>query len=30
VVVEEAADALELILTDGVEVAMTRYNRRSD
>jgi PTH1 family peptidyl-tRNA hydrolase len=29
VVVEEAADAIEFILTDGVEAAMTRYNRRS-
>lgn len=26
VVVEEAADAVELILTDGYEAAMTRYN----
>ncbi|MBV9662865.1 MAG: aminoacyl-tRNA hydrolase, partial [Actinobacteria bacterium] len=30
VVVEEAADALECILEDGVEAAMTRYNRRSE
>src|SRR5581483_10520039 len=30
VVVEEAADALEYILTDGIEAAMTRYNRRSE
>ncbi|MBV9254802.1 MAG: aminoacyl-tRNA hydrolase [Actinobacteria bacterium] len=28
VVVEEAADALECILKDGVEAAMTRYNRK--
>ena len=28
VVVEEAADALECILEDGVEAAMTRYNRK--
>ena len=24
----EAADAIELILTEGVSAAMTRYNRR--
>ena len=26
VIVEEAADAVELILSDGVEAAMNRYN----
>jgi PTH1 family peptidyl-tRNA hydrolase len=30
VVVEEAADAVETILTDGVTVAMNRFNRRPD
>ena len=30
VVVEEAADAIELILAEGIEAAMTRYNRKSD
>jgi PTH1 family peptidyl-tRNA hydrolase len=30
VVVEEAADAIELILGDGIEAAMTRYNRRGE
>jgi peptidyl-tRNA hydrolase, PTH1 family len=29
VTLEDAADAVELILTDGVEAAMNRYNRRS-
>ena len=29
VTLEEAADAVELILTDGVEAAMNRYNGRS-
>jgi len=28
VVVEEAADAIELVLTDGVDAAMMRYNRK--
>jgi PTH1 family peptidyl-tRNA hydrolase len=30
VAVEEAADAVEYILTDGIDAAMTRYNRRSE
>ncbi|HVM52891.1 MAG TPA: aminoacyl-tRNA hydrolase [Acidimicrobiales bacterium] len=30
VVVEEAADAVELIATDGIERAMERYNRRGE
>jgi PTH1 family peptidyl-tRNA hydrolase len=30
VVVAEAADAVELILTDGIEAAMNRYNTRGD
>jgi len=30
VVVAEAADAAELILSDGVDVAMHRYNTRAD
>ncbi len=30
VVVQEAADAVELILTDGVEAAMNRYNAPND
>jgi peptidyl-tRNA hydrolase, PTH1 family len=29
VTIEEAADAVELIVTDGVEAAMNRYNTRS-
>ena len=29
VTLEEAADAVELILTDGVDAAMNRYNGRS-
>jgi peptidyl-tRNA hydrolase, PTH1 family len=28
IAIEEAADAVELILTDGVEAAMTRFNAR--
>lgn len=30
VVVQEAADAVELILSDGIDVAMNRYNARGD
>jgi PTH1 family peptidyl-tRNA hydrolase len=29
VTLQDAADAVELILTDGVEAAMNRYNGRS-
>ena len=30
VVVQEAADAVEAILTDGIAAAMNRYNTRPD
>jgi hypothetical protein len=29
VTIEEAADAVECIVTDGVDAAMNRYNTRS-